>query len=69
MKGKVWQELKSLSEVELEAKLRDTEEEMFRLRFKHASTPIKNPLIIRSLKRNIAKIKTLLREKVTTKQK
>ena len=66
MKGKAWQELKSLSNVELEAKLRDLEEELFRLKFKHASTPIKNPLQIKNIKRTIAKVKTLLNEKSKT---
>jgi large subunit ribosomal protein L29 len=63
VKGKVWQEIKSLSQIELEAKLRDNEEELFRMKFRHASTPIKNPLKIRTAKRMIAKIKTLLNDK------
>lgn len=62
MKQKVWQEIRSLSETELRAKLRDTEEQLFRLKFRHASSPIKNPLEIRNLRRMIARLKTLLRE-------
>lgn len=63
MKAKVWQEMKSLSGVELQAKLRDAKEKLFRLKFRHSTTPVKNPLEIRIIKRNIAKIKTLLRNK------
>ncbi|MCB4792634.1 MAG: 50S ribosomal protein L29 [Elusimicrobia bacterium] len=67
MKGKVWQEIKNLSDVELETKLRETEEELFRLRFRHSSTPLKNPLLLRYLKRTIAKIRTLFKERETVK--
>jgi large subunit ribosomal protein L29 len=63
MKAKVWQEMKSLSDVELQAKLRDAEEKLFRLKFRHSTTPVKNPLEIRIIKKNIAKIRTLLRGK------
>jgi large subunit ribosomal protein L29 len=63
MKAKIWQETTNLSEVELQAKLRDAEDKMFRLKFKHASTPLKNPLEIRELRKNIARFKTLLQAK------
>ena len=63
MKSKIWQEIRSLSPVELEAKLRDSEEKLFRLEFRHASTPLKNALEIRKLRRDVARFKTLLREK------
>ena len=67
MKGKVWQGIRNLSDVELDVKLRETEEELFRLKFRHSSTPVKNPLLLRNLKRTVAKIKTLLHERKTTK--
>lgn len=63
MKEKQWQEIKSLSVVELEAKLRDAEEKIFRLKFRHSSTPLKNPLEIRNLRKDIARYRTLLKEK------
>ena len=62
MKGKTWQEFRNLSQIELEAKLRDAEEELFRLKFRHSSTPLKNPLQIRGKRRMVAQIKTLLLE-------
>lgn len=64
MKSKNWQEIKNMSPVELEAKLRDSQEELFRVKFRHSSTPVKNPLIIRELRRNIARFKTLLKGKI-----
>ena len=63
MKLKQWQEIKNMSAVELEAKLHDSEDKMFRMKFQNASTKMKNPLQIRVLRRLIAKIKTLLNEK------
>lgn len=63
MKSKVWQEIKSMSVQELQSKLRESEEKLFRIRFKHTTTPLKNGLEIRLLKRNIARFKTLLNEK------
>lgn len=52
-----------MSEPELEAKLRESEEKLFRLKFKHSTTPLKNGLEIRSLRRGIARYKTLLKER------
>ena len=63
MKGKVWQELKNMSVVELEAKQKDLEDKIFPLKFKHSSTPLKNPLEIRGIRRMLARIKTLFKEK------
>jgi large subunit ribosomal protein L29 len=63
MKAKTWQEIKSLSAPELEAKLCAAQEQLFRMRFRHASTPVKNPLEIRFLRRSIARFKTLLHQK------
>lgn len=63
MKSKSWQEIKSMSPLELGAKLRDTQEKLFRLKFRHSSTPVKNSLEIRFLRRTIAQIKTLMKEK------
>ncbi|MBN1824176.1 MAG: 50S ribosomal protein L29 [Endomicrobiales bacterium] len=68
MKAKQWQETRELSQIEMEAKLRAAQEELFRLRFKHTTTPLKNGLKIRALRRNIAQFKTLLREKNQTAQ-
>lgn len=69
MKAKAWQEIKSLSATELEAKLRDSEEQLFRVKFRHASTPVKNALDIRTTRRMIARLKTLLRAKQLAEKK
>jgi large subunit ribosomal protein L29 len=63
MKQKIWQEIRGLSETELGLKLEESKEKMFRMKFKHASTPLKNGLEIRSVRKLIAKINTLLKER------
>ena len=55
-----WQEM---TVQELEARLRESEEKRFKLTFQHASNPLKNPMVIREARRQIAKIKTFLRQK------
>ncbi|OGS17237.1 MAG: 50S ribosomal protein L29 [Elusimicrobia bacterium RIFOXYA2_FULL_50_26] len=63
MKHKIWQETKNLSVAELDAKLRESEEQLFRMRFRHSSAPLKNPLEIRNMRRTVAQLKTLLNGK------
>jgi large subunit ribosomal protein L29 len=48
---------------ELELKLAQLVEERFRLRFRRATEAISNPLQFRSLRRDIARIKTILKER------
>lgn len=67
MKTKQWQEFKNMSKEELLSKLEDYSKELFNLRIKHSTVTIKNPLQIRILRRDIARIKTLLREKFNLK--
>jgi large subunit ribosomal protein L29 len=66
MKAKVWQETKSLSQIELETKLRELEDAQFRMKFRHSSAPLKNGLEIRNTRRMIARVKTLLKQKLTS---
>ena len=61
MKAKIWQEMKSLSPAELEVRLREEQEKYFRIKFRHASTPIKNPMEIRTVRRIIARLKSLIK--------
>ena len=48
---------------ELELKLAQLVEERFRLRFRRATEAISNPLQFRSMRRDIARIKTILKER------
>lgn len=62
MKQKNWQEIKSMSDKELAAKLTELEEKYYKLKFRNATAPVKNPLEIRELRKTIARIKTILAE-------
>jgi len=55
--------LHELTVDDLKAKLAELTEERFRLRFRSATESIENPMRFRSLRRDIARVKTLLRAK------
>lgn len=67
MKKKIFEEWKSLSLAELESKLRETRQKLFELKFQHQVSPLKNPLEIRNLRRNIARLLTLIKMKKEAK--
>lgn len=54
-------ELKELSAAELEAKLGELKQELFNLRFQHAVNQLENPMRMKAVKRDIARVKTVLR--------
>ena len=56
-------ELKALTAEELNGKLAQLKEELFNLRFQHAINPLDNPHKITDVKRDIARIMTVLCEK------
>ena len=56
-------EIQNLSIAELEAKLKELNSELFNLRFQHATNQLENPLRIPAVKKDIARVKTVLREK------
>ena len=56
-------ELRDLSNEELAAKAADLKKELFNLRFQQAMGQIENPMRLRNLRRDIAKTKTVLKEK------
>ncbi len=56
-------EIREKSVVELEDKLGDLKSELFNLRFQHAINQLENPMRIKAVKKDIARIKTVLRER------
>jgi len=56
-------ELRDLSSDELQTKAADLKKEMFNLRVQQAMGQIENPMRLRILRRDIAKTKTILKEK------
>jgi len=55
-------EILQLPEEELKQRLEDALEEMQNLRFQHATHQLDNPLLIRTLRKDIARLKTVLHE-------
>ncbi|MDR1939941.1 MAG: 50S ribosomal protein L29 [Clostridiales bacterium] len=56
-------ELFVMNNDELISKLNSLKAELYALRFKHATNQLTNPLVIRDTKHDIAKIKTILRQR------
>ena len=56
-------EFRELSAAELDTKLADLKEELFNLRFQMATGQCENPMKIRDVKKSIARIKTIQRER------
>lgn len=55
--------LRDMTDVELSQKLLDLKGELFNLRFQLATGQLENPLRIRNVRRDIARIKTVIRER------
>ena len=56
-------ELRDLSTAELEEKLAESKQELFNLRFQNAINQLENPQRIGDVKKTIARIKTIIRER------
>ena len=61
--NKQMKELRGLSVAELEKKAADLKEELFNLRFQHATGQLENPIRIREVKRTYARVRTILTER------
>lgn len=57
------EEIRELSVSDIQARLAELEEERFRLRFRSATEPLENPLRLRGLRKDIARLKTELRQR------
>lgn len=55
-------EVRQLTKAELESKLKDLKAELFNLRFQLAINQLDNPMRISAVKKDIARVKTILRE-------
>ena len=56
------QEFQKLSATELDAKLLELKDELFKLRFQQAINQLENPMRIKAVKNDIARIKTIQRD-------
>lgn len=55
--------IREMTDVELRAELDKMKQELFNLRVQHVTGQLENPLRMREVKRNIARVKTIIREK------
>ena len=56
-------EIKEMTNDELVKKLESLKEELFNLRFRHATGQLENPNVISGVKKDIARVKTIIRER------
>ena len=59
-------DIRKMSIEDLQAKLADLKKDLFFLRMQHATNQLDNPIKIAAVKKDIARIKTIIREKATT---
>ena len=60
---KTVEQLRAMSATELEAKLKELKSQLFNLRFQHAINQLDNPHVIVDVKKDIARVMTILHEK------
>ena len=65
MKAKEIKEVRGLSLEKLQEKLQELKKDLFMLRMQHATNQLENPMQIAAVKKDIARIKTIIREKET----
>ena len=57
-------EIRNLSDAEIETRMRELEEELFGLRMKRATSQLENPMKVRAVRRDLARMRTVQRERV-----
>ncbi len=57
------EELRELNRTELEVRLKELKEEQFKLRFQASMMQLENPSLVKKIRRDIARIRTILRER------
>ena len=65
MKAKEIKEIRGLSVEDLNKKLGELKKDLFMLRMQHATNQLDNPMKIAAVKKDIARVKTIIREKET----
>ena len=63
MKANELMKLRELSDIELTKKLDELKKELFHLRFQHAINQLDNPMRLKAVRKEIAVVKTIIRER------
>ena len=62
------QDIRELTDEEIQERIAELREEQFRLRFRSATMALENPKLINQIRRDIARMKTILRERELAQQ-
>ena len=62
------QDIRELTDDEIQERVAELKEEQFRLRFRMATMELENPKLITEIRRDIARLKTILRERELAQQ-
>jgi large subunit ribosomal protein L29 len=54
--------MREMTDLELHAELAKMKKDLFNMRFQHVTGQLENPIKMREIKRNIARVKTIIRE-------
>ena len=57
------EDIRVLGDADIEERIEEAQEELFRLRFRSATQMLENPMLVRTLRRDIARMKTILHER------
>lgn len=61
-------EIREMTDKELSAKLKELKQQLFNLRFANATGQLTNPMQINSCKKDIAKVQTIMAERLAKKE-
>ena len=64
-KGTTAKQISELADADIRSRIAELEEERFRLRFRGATQPLEDPLRLRVLRKDIARLHTVLRERTS----
>ena len=63
------EEIRELQNEEIEARLGELKEELFRLKFRSATMALENPRLVPNIRKDIARLNTILRERQLAAQR
>lgn len=63
MKATEIAKIREMNETEMQKRLEELKKELFNLRFQHAINQLENPMRLKAVKKEIAIVKTIMREK------
>jgi large subunit ribosomal protein L29 len=63
------EEIREFENSEITARLAELREELFRLKFRSATMQLENPRLIQNIRRDIARLETILRERQLAEQR